>query len=250
LAYVAAAFEELDWCDTPLGLLTLRRRRDPVLDAEVYEVKLGEEFLMSSRFTTGEVELARLGLATARGADLDVAVGGLGLGYTAGAALTDGRVRSLHVVEGLPQVIDWHRRRLLPEADRLVDDPRTRLLHGDFFALVEGGAGFDPDLPGRRYDVVLVDIDHSPRHPLHESHARFYEPAGLARLARLLQPGGVLALWSDDPPDEEFGASMDRVFGAHAAHVVEFGNPYTGGTSANTVYVAGLGATRDDARRA
>ena len=57
-------FEELDFRKTPLGELTLRRRRVPALDGlEVFEVKLGEDFLMSSMFHEVEVALADLSLA-------------------------------------------------------------------------------------------------------------------------------------------------------------------------------------------
>ena len=106
----------------------------------MYEVKLGDEFLMSSLFTVAEQELATLGLAQLDRDELDVVVGGLGLGYTAGAALADPRVRSLHVVEALEAVIDWHERRLLPLSPALADDPRCHLGHADFFALVRGGS--------------------------------------------------------------------------------------------------------------
>jgi spermidine synthase len=234
---VGARFEELDWRETPLGLLVLRRRQDPVLGVDVYEVKLGDEFLMSSLFTTAEVELTRLGLTATPGTALDVAVGGLGLGYTARAVLDDPRVRSLTVVEGLPEVIEWHHRQLLPETAMLTGDPRVRLVHGDFFALVAGGAVFDAEAP-ERFHAILVDIDHTPRHVLHPSHAAFYEPEGLSRLSALLHPDGVFALWSDDPPDEEFLGTMAQVFTTTKPHVVTFDNPFTGGTSTNTVYVA------------
>ena len=105
-----------------MGEISLRRRREPSLDVDVFEVKLGDEYLMSSLFTVAEVELSRLGLAAHPGADLDVLVGGLGLGYTAVAALDDPRVRSLAVVEALPDVVDWHERGLLPQAARLTSD--------------------------------------------------------------------------------------------------------------------------------
>ena len=75
-------YEELDWSPTPIGELSLRRRVEPTLDAEVFEVRLGEEYLMSSLFTVAEEELARLGLARTSGHGLTVLVGGLGLGYT------------------------------------------------------------------------------------------------------------------------------------------------------------------------
>ena len=229
-------FEELDWQSTPIGEISLRRRREPALDVDVYEVRLDEDFLMSSLFTVAEVALADLGLAAARGDALDVVVGGLGLGCTARAALADPRVRSLVVVEALPAVIGWHVRELLPLGADLNADPRCSLVEGDFFARVATGEPFPP----QEVDVVLLDVDHSPRHVLHPSHAPFYEVAGLQRLRERLRPGGVFALWSDDPPDDDFLARAGRVFAATEAVVVPFDNHLTGGTSTNTVYVCTL----------
>ena len=234
---MSARFEEIDWRRTPMGEISLRRRLDPVLGVDVYEVKLDDEFLMSSAFTAAEVELARLGLAEVQGTHLDVVVGGLGLGYSARAVLDDPRVRSLTVVEALGEVIEWHRRELLPLAAGLVSDPRCRLLEADFFGALAAGGGLGPDAsPGLH--AILVDIDHSPRKVLHPAHARFYTPQGLRRLVGLLRPGGVFALWSDDPPDEEFLSALEAVFASARAHVVAFPNPYTGGEATNTVYVS------------
>ncbi|HEY1178087.1 MAG TPA: spermidine synthase, partial [Phytomonospora sp.] len=98
---MGARFEELDWKPTPMGEISLRRRREPVTGADILEVKLGEEFLMSSLFTVAEVEVARLALAGVGGAGLDVAVGGLGLGYTAKTVLDDERVGSMIVIDAL-----------------------------------------------------------------------------------------------------------------------------------------------------
>ncbi|HSK23949.1 MAG TPA: hypothetical protein VK906_12270, partial [Egicoccus sp.] len=127
---VRLPFEELDSQTTPMGEINLRRRIEPSLQVDVYEVKLGDEFLMSSLFTVAEIELARLGLAEVDGDTLDVVVGGLGLGYTAVAVLDDERVGSLIVVEALVEVIGWHERGLLPDAAGLTDDARTRLVQG------------------------------------------------------------------------------------------------------------------------
>ncbi|WP_082620011.1 spermidine synthase [Terrabacter sp. Soil811] len=234
-------FEEIDWQQTPMGEISLRRRLEPSLLVDVYEVKLGEEFLMSSLFTVAEVELARLGLAAVGegGGDdesLDVVVGGLGLGYTAVAALEDARVRSLTVVEALGPVISWHERQLLPDTASLTVDPRTTLLEGDFFALARQGQGFG-DAPALLH-AVLLDVDHTPHHVLHPSHADLYTRDGLSRLAATLHPGGVFALWSDDPPEDAFTALLAEVFADVAAHEVSFANPLTGGTSSNSVYVA------------
>jgi spermidine synthase len=230
-------FEELAWSQTPMGTISLRRRRDPVLAKEVYEVKLDDEYLMSSLFTVGEIDLARLALAETAGSDLDVVVGGLGLGFTACAVLADVRVRSLLVVEAHAEVIAWHRDRLLPFAEALVTDPRCRLVQGDFFARTADPGGYDPDEPGRRFDVVLADIDHSPRHLLDPGHADFYTPAGLRRLATHLRTGGVFGLWSNEPPDE-FTTVLADAFPVAQAKVVSFDNPLQGRTSANTIYLA------------
>jgi len=226
-------FEELDFQATPMGDLSLRRRIEPTLGVDVFEVKLGEEFLMSSLFTVAEEELATLGLAAVTGTDLDVLVGGLGLGYTAVAALADPHVRSVTVIDALPAVIDWHRRGLLPVSATLTDDPRTALVLDDFFALMRR----EPEA-STRYDAILLDVDHSPRHQLDPSHADLYTVDGMRALARHLTSRGVFALWSDDPPDEEFLARASVVFGTIAGHVVDFDNPLTAGVSSNTVYVA------------
>lgn len=229
-----ARFEELDWQETPMGELTLRRRADTVTGELVYEVKLRDEYLMSSLFTVAEEELATLGLAAAAGERLDVLVGGLGLGYTAVTALEDDRVRRLDVIDALPAVIGWHRRELLPVSARLVRDPRTNLVHDDFFAVMRRPPGPE-DV---RYDAILLDVDHSPRHTLDPSHADLYTVPGLTALARRLGDRGVFALWSDDPPDDDFLATLAAVFDECRAQPVEFDNRLTGGTSSNTVYLA------------
>src|SRR5882757_8434040 len=190
---MSASFEEIDWRPTSMGDISLRRRRNPASGDDVYEVKLGDEFLMSSLFTAGEIALTRLGLARLPEGAADVVVGGLGLGYTARTALEDPRVGSLIVVEALGEVIGWHEKHLVPLGAGLTGDPRCRLVHGDFFALAADQAGFDPAAPGRRFHAVLLDIDHSPEHVLHPRHAALYRPDGLGRLAAHLHPGGVFA---------------------------------------------------------
>ena len=235
---MSARFEELDRRSTPLGEISLRRRRDPVTGADVYEVKLDDDFLMSSQFTAAEVELARLALAELPGEDLDVVVGGLGLGYTAHAVLESPRVRSLVVVDAIAEVIEWHERGLVPLGPVLTADPRCRLVHGDFFAMAASADGLDPQAPGRRFDAVVVDIDHSPRHVLHPGNAALYELDGIRQLAGHLEAGGVFALWSNDPPDEPFTAVLSAVFEEARAVVVTFPNHLQGRDATNSVFVA------------
>ncbi len=228
-------FEELDWRQTPLGEITLRRRWDRTFEKDVFEIKLNDEFLMSSLFTVAEEEVARHALAELSGTDFDVAVGGLGLGYTALTVLEDPRVRSLAVIDALGEVIEWHEQGLIPAGKALTADPRCTLVHGDFFAMARSPQGSALD---RTFDAIIVDIDHSPRHLLHPSNADFYEPQGTRRLAAMLRPGGVFGLWSNDPPDDEYVAALQQSFAQVKPEIVIFANPLQDREATATVYIA------------
>lgn len=247
-------FEELDYQQTPLGEVILRRRTMQTLDnLEVYEIMLGTDFLMSSLFTVVEEALSTLGLEeteknfpvsstvdSGAGGNLDVVVGGLGLGYTARVALDHCSVRELIVVDYLQPVIDWHEQGLVPLGAGLTADSRCRFEHGDFFkrAVQEDGTGFDSQSNDRKFHAILLDIDHSPDHLLNERHASFYQVDGLRKMTEQLHPGGVFALWSDDPPEEQFMDALNEVFATCETHVVPFKNPILGRDSESTVYVA------------
>ena len=234
-------FEELDYQQTRMGELILRRRTMPMLDnIEVHEVILGDAFLMSSLFTAVEIALADLGLAALENdAPLDVVVGGLGLGYTAQAALRDDRIGELLVVDALSEVIGWHEKGMVPLGKELTEDTRCRYVHGDFFALAADPAtGFDPEQAGRKFDAVLLDIDHTPSKILDPSHASLYSPEGLRSLAAQIKAGGVFAMWSDDPPEDDFMASLREVFTDVSSEIVSFWNPLLEKDSKSTVYVA------------
>jgi len=235
---MSAMFEELDYQPTEIGAISLRRRHDLRLGQDVLEIKLDDEFLMTSAFTASEIALARLGLAACAGDALDVVVGGLGLGYTAREVLASRRVRSLDVIEYLQPVIDWHRNGLLPLGPELTGDARCRLIHGDFFALSAGREGYDPDRPGRLYDAILVDIDHSPEALLDPRSTSFYQPEGLRTVLQHLRPGGIFGLWSNEPPDARFTDRLSAVFAEAWAEAVVFHNPLQDRPFTQSVYLA------------
>nr|MCH9734283.1 spermidine synthase [Actinomycetes bacterium] len=189
-------------------------------------------------FTVAERELARLALARTPGSDLDVIVGGLGLGYTAQEALKCNRIHTLTVVEYSDAVIDWHQRGLLPDTAGLAADGRVALECANFFAAATSVAGFDPARRCRTYDAILLDIDHSPTHLLHGGHADFYTHDGLEAAAAHIVRGGTFAMWSDDAPDEGFTAVLESVFTDVEARAVWFDNALTGGRSRATIYLA------------
>ncbi len=232
-------FEEIDCQPSPLGDISLRRRRIPQFgDRDIYEVKLGDEFLMSSMFVEAEQALSTLGLAAVQGDRLNIVVGGLGLGYTAVEALKDNRVAELLVVDALDTVISWHREERVPLGKILNDDTRNRYVHGSFFELATDPIqGFDPQQPGRKFDAILLDIDHSPTEYLNASNAGFYTTENLALMAEQLVPQGVFAMWSQNLPEPEFEALLRGGFGSVESHVITFDNPFLGGQSTNSVYV-------------
>lgn len=236
-------YEELDFRSTPIGDLMLRRRRSIQLGGlDIYEVKLGAYFLMSSLFHEAEVQLATLGLEDLDKKDLDVVVGGLGLGYTAVSALENDRVASLVVVEYLKGVIEWHQNGLVPLGKVLTADPRCKFVNADFFAMSRDvSKSFDLSNPEKKHDAILLDIDHTPTRVLTQTNTRFYTEEGLEELAQHLNPGGVFGLWADGRPEEAFTNRLDSVFENAEAHTIEFDNPLTGGSSEGAVYLARTG---------
>ena len=231
-------FEELDYQQTALGELILQRRNALELDGrELFEVKLNDEYLMSSMFYDGEVALTDLGLAELSGNGWDVVVGGLGLGFTAAAALKYEQLSRLTIVEALSPVIDWHQRELVPNGKLLTNDTRCSYHLADFFALART-TGFDPDIPNHQFDAILLDIDHTPDALLNPSHADFYSEEGMIRLKKFIKPSGVFALWSNEAPDEKFTSILSNVFANVTGHISEFDNPLQGNTAINGIYVA------------
>lgn len=234
---MSALFKEIDYRETPIGPISLRRRRLLSLDVDIYEIILGEEHLMSSLFTASEIALSKLGLGELTGANLDIVVGGLGLGYTAGAVLEDPRVGSLIVVEMLQAVVDWHAAGYLPLDPPLSTDPRCHIITDDFFARAASSGGFGPNMSERKFDAILIDIDHTPDWLLDARSGSFYSEGGLRQLASHLKAGGVMGLWSDAVEDTDFTARMADVFGTARAEPVTFHNPLQDRPFTQTVYL-------------
>lgn len=205
------AFDYLACEPSCLGMIGLRQREIPGRPGTVVtELTLDHAFLMGSHDTASERALARHALDLHQGSDLDVLIGGLGLGYTAREALACERVARVEVVELLAPVISWLERGLLPLSGELSADPRLRVREGDAYARLAGPAR-------QQHDLILIDVDHSPHDRLGQSDGSFYSEAGLACAGRHLRPGGLLGLWScaESPP---LADALRATFGE--AHVV------------------------------
>lgn len=202
---------------TPLGTLCLRRREllsEP--GTVVTEVTLNHEFLMSSYHTVSERALASVALDMFGGQEVQVLVGGLGLGYTASEVLASNRVGQVEVVELLPQVIDWLDQGLIPLADSLQGDPRLLVSQGDVYERL-----WHP--PTRQFDMILIDVDHSPEDLLDGADDVFYTAAGLERTRLHLAKGGVLGVWSY-AESSPFADALRQVFREVRIEPVTFDN--------------------------
>jgi spermidine synthase len=223
--------EILAYEQSPLGPLCLRRRKLLSMPGTVVtEVTLNHEFLMSSHYTESETALARLALEMHPGAELRVLVGGLGLGYTPAAALESSRVDEVVVVELLPQVVAWLEQDLLPLSARLKAETRFRVEVGDFFVRMTAP-------PARRFDLVLVDIDHAPDHHLDHANLPFYSPEGLASVRTQLAPQGVFAVWSSANSDA-FRRALEQNFDEVRVEAVTFHNDLVDETITDWIFLA------------
>lgn len=224
-------FEVLAYEDSPLGALCLRRRELLSIPGTIVtEITLDHELLMSSFHTESERALSTCALARHPGDDLKVLVGGLGLGYTAREVLRSPAVARVDVVEFLPQVVDWMRDGLVPLSDELNGDSRFRMVSADVYALLAAA-------PAERFDLILIDVDHSPDEMLGTGNADFYTEAGLLRARRHLAPGGVLAVWSY-AESSPFAAALRAVFARVEVEPVSFENRLVEETETNWLFLA------------
>lgn len=182
--------EILSYEDTALGPLCLRRRA--LLSAPgttVTEVTLNHEFLMSSLNTDSERAISNRAVQLHGGQGLRALVGGLGLGYTAFELLKHDHVASVEVIEFLPPVIDWMRAGLVPLSPDLNEHPKLEITLGDAYQRLRADAV-------ELFDVIIIDIDHSPDEQLTDVQHPFYTVDGLAKAKEHLAPSGILAVWS------------------------------------------------------
>ena len=215
----ASKFEILAYEPTPLGMLCLRRREllsEP--GTLVTEVTLNHEFLMSSYHTASERALASVSLDLFKGQDVQVMVGGLGLGYTAAEVLANDRVAQVEVVELLPQVIGWLEQGLIPLAETLKDDPRLKVSQDDVYKRL-----WAP--PTRQFDLILIDVDHSPEDQLDEVNQSFYTTEGLIRAKAHLTTNGILGVWSY-AESSPFAEALHQVFRSVHIEPVTFLNTH------------------------
>jgi len=185
--------------------------RLPVGGEELRLYKRGEEFsirfdggeLMNSRAHGSEDALADLACAVIADRPRPrVLIGGLGMGYTAAAALKRlGAAGRVVVAELAPAVVEWNRGPLAHLAGRPLQDARIRVREIDVGRVLREES--------QAYDAILLDVDNGPGGLACRSNAWLYSMAGLDAAHAALRPAGVLAVWSASP-DQTFSKRLRR----------------------------------------
>lgn len=184
------------------GEIVLRRRTEERA-AEALELRVNGVFVMDTRETTTETALASAAMELVDD-PRRVVVAGLGLGFTAQQVLADHRVELVKVVEIEQALIDWMRDGTIPHGPALLADKRLHVVDADIRTAVAEAMS--------TYDLVLLDVDNGPGHLVHESNEEVYQRDFLADTRRIIDPGGVVAVWSADPAPE-LAQTMEQVFG-------------------------------------
>ncbi|MFJ6724752.1 MULTISPECIES: spermidine synthase [unclassified Streptomyces] len=185
-----AAPQVLDRREGPYGEVVLRRHGD------LLQIIANGCFLMDTSDGRSERLLVDAALAALDGRPAPgVLIGGLGVGFSLAHAAADPRWGRITVVEREPAVIGWHRDGPLGALSATaLADPRTEIEEADLLDYVHETSA--------TFDALCLDIDNGPGWTVTEGNDSLYSPAGLAACARVLRPGGVLAVWSAQPSAE------------------------------------------------
>jgi spermidine synthase len=152
-------------------------------------------------------------------------------------------------VELVAPVVDWLARELIPLAGALRADPRFSVRLGDVYAELAAPpaplsavasrrrAGREAPKAPSSWDLILIDVDHSPDERLGTSNAAFYTAAGLDAAKRHLAPGGVLAVWSY-AESSPFADALRAVFRDVRVESLDFENRVAGGAETNWLFLA------------
>lgn len=190
---------------------TVLRRRVEDQAADALELRVNGVFVMDTRETTSETELAAAALELVED-PRRVVVGGLGLGFTTQRVLADQRVEEVQVVELDEALIGWMRDGTIPHGPALLADKRLRVVDADIVQAIAEARS--------TYDLVLLDVDNGPGYLVHPGNAEVYERDFLAATQRIIDRGGALAIWSANPAPE-LATAMEQVFGNCTEHRYE-----------------------------
>ncbi len=193
----SAPFQFIDAAEIPGGgALHLVRWGDD------YSIQYDDEELMGSEVRHSEQALATLTCERLANKTAHVLIGGLGMGFTLGAALAAlGPSARVTVAELVPTVVEWAKGPLAHIFGNSLTDPR---------AIVEVVDVHDVIARSRAdYDAILLDVDNGPDGLIQLANDRLYCNWGLRAAHTALRPAGILAIWSSYS-DAKFSERLEQ----------------------------------------
>ncbi len=168
-----------------------------------YAILLGNVSLMNSRLSGSEEALGAMACARLGACQTPrILIGGLGMGFTLRAALSElGPGARVVVAELVPAVVAWAKGPMADLFGDCLQDPRVSIAIGDVGDIIRSPAG--------GFDAILLDVDNGPEGLTRGANDRLYEKAGLDAIRNALRPGGILAVWSSGS-DEAFSKRLRK----------------------------------------
>lgn len=182
-------WELLDSSPVPGGSETLYLyRRDTEFSIRVDGCELMNSRVHGSEDALAERVCARLGDHSSP----KVLVGGLGMGFTAAAALQNlGAQAQVVVAELVPAVVAWNRGPLAHLAGYPLTDSRITIQESDVALILTAER--------QTFNAVMLDVDNGPDGLTRSDNDWLYGRAGLKATYSALKPAGILAVWSASP---------------------------------------------------
>jgi spermidine synthase len=215
------------------GTLELRQR-----GKGDYLITLGPQVLMNSKAQRSEIALGQLGCRSLKNHPAPrVLVGGLGMAITLRAVLDVLPASATVVVAELhPQIVAWCRGPLAELTAGAASDPRVSVEIADVAELIGQS-------PKQSFDAIILDLYRGPHPQTDRLHDPIYGSRAIERSRAALKPGGVFAVWGENP-DAGFEARL-----AAAGFTVRCERPGKGGYR-HAVWVAeNTAAGRTQSRR-
>jgi spermidine synthase len=217
-------WQTIDSADTDDGLLELLQR-----NGSDFLITIDGRVLMNSHASRSEQLLSKLACNCMNNKkDPKVLVGGLGMGCTLRAALDElpGNARVV-VAELNPIVVKWCRGPIAALTNGAVNDRRVTIEIADVASMIRYSSMNGGD---NRFDAILLDLYEGPFEAARERGDYLYGNTALEMSGSALMPGGVFAVWSEDP---------DKAFEKRLVHAgFSFKRHRPGRGNRHVVYIA------------
>jgi spermidine synthase len=189
---MAQPWQTIDKVDKENNVLELRKRGD-----RDFLLLVNGRVLMNSSASRSEVTLGEYACRLVAERDLPrVLIGGLGMGFTLRAALDALPAPARVVVAELnPIIVTWCCGPLAGLTQNAVKDPRVAVETDDVAAVIIAASRKGAE----RYDAIVIDLYVGPSADSDEHFDPYYGNLALQTTAHALTPGGIFAVWGENP---------------------------------------------------